>query len=316
MPSSSEQAPDRAATVPTVPRVSRDGASLSRTTGPSRTTGLSRTTGNRTAGRTTLAVIAAEAGVSLPTVSKVVNGRPDVAADTRARVERLLDEYQYTRVGTGRQRRTGLIDLVFSGLDSPWAVEILRGVEEWGASHADRGRRLRRAARERPSGQLDQRAGQPRHRRRDRGDLRGHRGPAAAAAQRRHPAGRGRPGRPAAARPGQRRRHQLGRRPGGHRAPAQPGPPPDRAPSAGPDGLPVQPGPDRRLPCRPRARPASPFDRALVRHGDFQHEGGFRPARNCSTWRPGRPRSSPATTSRRSASTRRRGSAGCGSRRT
>ncbi len=123
MPSSSEQAPDKAATVPTVPRVSRDGASLS------------RTTGNRTAGRTTLAVIAAEAGVSLPTVSKVVNGRPDVAADTRARVERLLDEYQYTRTGTGRQRRSGLIDLVFSGLDSPWAVEILRGVEEWGASH-------------------------------------------------------------------------------------------------------------------------------------------------------------------------------------
>ena len=90
---------------------------------------------NQNTGRTTLAVIAAEAGVSLPTVSKVVNGRPDVAADTRARVERLLDEYQYTRTGTGRQRRSGLIDLVFTGLDSPWAVEILRGVEEWGASH-------------------------------------------------------------------------------------------------------------------------------------------------------------------------------------
>ena len=87
------------------------------------------------AGPATIARIAELAGVSIPTVSKVVNGRPDVAADTRARVERLLDEYQYTRVGTGRQRRTGLIDLVFSGLDSPWAVEILRGVEEWGASH-------------------------------------------------------------------------------------------------------------------------------------------------------------------------------------
>ncbi len=31
--------------------------------------------------KTTLAAIAAEAGVSLPTVSKVVNGRPDVVAD-------------------------------------------------------------------------------------------------------------------------------------------------------------------------------------------------------------------------------------------
>ena len=36
--------------------------------------------------RTTLATIAAEAGVSLPTVSKVLNGRPDVAPGTRSRV--------------------------------------------------------------------------------------------------------------------------------------------------------------------------------------------------------------------------------------
>jgi LacI family transcriptional regulator len=85
--------------------------------------------------RTTLAAIAAEAGVSLPTVSKVVNGRPDVAPGTRARVERLLDEHHYSRSGLRRHRRSGLIDLVFNGLDSPWAVEILRGVEEWGAVH-------------------------------------------------------------------------------------------------------------------------------------------------------------------------------------
>jgi LacI family transcriptional regulator len=85
--------------------------------------------------RTTLAAIAAEAGVSLPTVSKVVNGRPDVAPATRARVERLLDEHHYSRGGARRHRRSGLIDLVFAGLDSPWAVEILRGVEEWGAVH-------------------------------------------------------------------------------------------------------------------------------------------------------------------------------------
>ena len=85
--------------------------------------------------RTTLATIAAEAGVSLPTVSKVVNGRRDVAPTTRALVERLLDEHHYTRVGTRRSRRSGLVDLVFNGLDSPWAVEILRGVEDWGSAH-------------------------------------------------------------------------------------------------------------------------------------------------------------------------------------
>jgi LacI family transcriptional regulator len=90
--------------------------------------------------RATLAAVAAEAGVSLPTVSKVVNGRPDVAPDTRARVERLLGEFNYHRPGSRRGqrrgRRSGLIDLIFNGLDSPWAVEILRGVEDWCASHA------------------------------------------------------------------------------------------------------------------------------------------------------------------------------------
>ena len=40
-----------------------------------------------TPGTPTIAQIAAEAGVSVPTVSKVLNGRPDVAASTRAHVE-------------------------------------------------------------------------------------------------------------------------------------------------------------------------------------------------------------------------------------
>ncbi|HLI38390.1 MAG TPA: substrate-binding domain-containing protein [Streptosporangiaceae bacterium] len=89
----------------------------------------------RRARRPTLANIAAEAGVSLPTVSKVVNGRPDVAPATRARVERLLGEHRYTRAGTRRGRRAGLVDLVFNALDSPWALEILRGAEEWCSAH-------------------------------------------------------------------------------------------------------------------------------------------------------------------------------------
>ena len=74
--------------------------------------------------------------MSLPTVSKVVNGRPDVAPATRALVERLLDQHRYTRAGARRHRRSGIVDLVFNGLDSPWAVEILRGVEEWGAAQS------------------------------------------------------------------------------------------------------------------------------------------------------------------------------------
>ena len=41
-----------------------------------------------------LASVAASAGVSVATVSKVVNGRADVGAETRARIQNLLDERQ------------------------------------------------------------------------------------------------------------------------------------------------------------------------------------------------------------------------------
>jgi beta-xylosidase len=86
--------------------------------------------------RPTLALIAAEAGVSQATVSKVLNGRTDVAPRTRERVEELLKTHNYLGPGGRRSRRSGLIDLVIGGLDSPWAVEIMRGVE---AECAERG---------------------------------------------------------------------------------------------------------------------------------------------------------------------------------
>ncbi|KAB2349541.1 LacI family DNA-binding transcriptional regulator [Actinomadura rudentiformis] len=86
--------------------------------------------------RPTLAVIAAEAGVSPATVSKVLNGRTDVAPGTRERVEELLRSHNYLAPGGARRsRRSGLVDLVLAGLDSPWAVEILRGVEAECAVH-------------------------------------------------------------------------------------------------------------------------------------------------------------------------------------
>ena len=44
--------------------------------------------------RPTLAEIAGEAGVSVSTVSKVINGHIDVAADTRRQVERLLEQHR------------------------------------------------------------------------------------------------------------------------------------------------------------------------------------------------------------------------------
>ena len=80
--------------------------------------------------RVTITAIAREAGVSVPTVSRVVNGRSDVSPKTRERVEELLRRHGYRRRTARARPSASLIDLVFNDLDSPWAVEIIRGVED------------------------------------------------------------------------------------------------------------------------------------------------------------------------------------------
>jgi DNA-binding LacI/PurR family transcriptional regulator len=83
--------------------------------------------------RRTLAEIAELAGVSVSTASKVLHDRSDVSAGTRAKVQRLLEIHGYiarhhppaTAAAPG-----GLIDFVINELDSPWAVELIRGAEE------------------------------------------------------------------------------------------------------------------------------------------------------------------------------------------
>lgn len=84
--------------------------------------------------RTTLAMLAEEAGVSVATASKVLNGHPDVAEATRQRVERLLDHHAYRRRGR-RTTDSPLLELVFSGWDNVWAPEMLAGAQQVAAEH-------------------------------------------------------------------------------------------------------------------------------------------------------------------------------------
>ena len=79
--------------------------------------------------RATISEIAREAGVSVPTVSKVLNGHAHVAAETRARVEEIIAKRDYARRPAKRKQKAGLVDLVFPGLGSEWALEIIEGVE-------------------------------------------------------------------------------------------------------------------------------------------------------------------------------------------
>lgn len=88
-----------------------------------------RPAGPKPAGRVTIAQIAVRAGVSTATVSKVLNGRDDVAVETRAAVQELLDTAGYARRGSSRAR-AGLIDLVVTDLGTLWANEVLKGAEE------------------------------------------------------------------------------------------------------------------------------------------------------------------------------------------
>lgn len=75
----------------------------------------------------TIAVIARSAGVSIPTVSKVINGRSGVAADTRARVEAALSEHGYRR--SAPATRSNMMELVFDEIEDMWGLQIIRGVE-------------------------------------------------------------------------------------------------------------------------------------------------------------------------------------------
>jgi len=99
---------------------------------PSMVDGAQPTTRRR--GGTTIAYIAEQTGVSAPTVSKVINGRADVSAATRGRVEAAIRQHGYVR-SEGRARPSRLIELIFHELESEWALELVRGVERVAGRH-------------------------------------------------------------------------------------------------------------------------------------------------------------------------------------
>ncbi|GAB2882000.1 LacI family DNA-binding transcriptional regulator [Streptomyces mayteni] len=81
--------------------------------------------------RLTLAQIAETAGVSVSTVSKVLNGRDDVSRDTRARVDAVLRGQRYVRRGAPEPAAVGVrtVDLVLGGIDGSWPASVASGME-------------------------------------------------------------------------------------------------------------------------------------------------------------------------------------------
>ena len=82
--------------------------------------------------RVTIKDVAVQAGVSVATVSKVINGRYGVAAATVARVQAVIDEmgYEASLVAQSlRNHRTNVIGILVADLE-PFSTELLKGAAD------------------------------------------------------------------------------------------------------------------------------------------------------------------------------------------
>ena len=89
-------------------------------------------------GRVTMQQVAAEAGVSISTVSKVINGRYGVSAETIDHVTQVIDRlgYEASLVARSlRNRRTNVIGVLVMDFE-PFSTEVLKGVAD--AIHGSR----------------------------------------------------------------------------------------------------------------------------------------------------------------------------------
>src|SRR5438105_15364226 len=89
--------------------------------------------GLRFRGRTTIRDIASLAGVSIATVSRVLNDRPDVAPDTREAVLQVVREHGFSTNRGARglsSGRTGMVGLTLPFLHAAYFALIMSGSAE------------------------------------------------------------------------------------------------------------------------------------------------------------------------------------------
>jgi len=83
--------------------------------------------------RTTIADVAAAAGVSKTTVSRVINAKSDVDAATASRVNQVIEQLGYvpsTRAVGLARGRTGAVGMLVPSLSWPWVAEVVQGVSD------------------------------------------------------------------------------------------------------------------------------------------------------------------------------------------
>jgi LacI family transcriptional regulator len=88
---------------------------------------------NKSKAPPTIKDVAREAGVSVSTVSRVLNDRYDVSAETYAKVQAVIQQLGYASslAAKGmRSRRTNVIGLVVHRVDHPFTIQVIKGVNQ------------------------------------------------------------------------------------------------------------------------------------------------------------------------------------------
>jgi LacI family transcriptional regulator len=86
---------------------------------------------NRNKTTTTIRDVAQAAGVSISTVSRVLNNKDDVAPETYQKVQEVIDELGYTSSLAARgmrSRRMNVIGLVMPDVGDPFSIQVMKGV--------------------------------------------------------------------------------------------------------------------------------------------------------------------------------------------
>ena len=86
----------------------------------------------------TIKEIAVQAGVSVGTVSNVLNGSPTVGRDIRERVEAVMQSLDYQPNFIARSlkgRNTKLLGMVMSDITNPFFSQVIRGAEDVATQH-------------------------------------------------------------------------------------------------------------------------------------------------------------------------------------
>ena len=80
----------------------------------------------------TIRDIAEKAGVSINTVSRALNNKPDISEETRKKILKIAKELGYVKNATAsslRSKHTNIVGVIIADSANPFYAEVLKGIE-------------------------------------------------------------------------------------------------------------------------------------------------------------------------------------------